>query len=425
MKRNISNLSTASLLGAGLVLGAASPAQAGFPTVYGKINVSANQYDLEKIDFAERTPAFPAVAPTATDPGRAAVASTYRNSGATATASELDQWAIESNSSRLGVRGDADLSSSLKALYVLEFGVDADNGSSGGQTFSQRNIWAGLQGNWGTLAAGKIDTPLKTIQTNSIVRGDIDRFNDLALADIQAYLVGENRADNVLLYTSPLFAGGVEVKLAAIQNEETGVENSATDKQDDNGIGAGSSVSVTYGKASWFVGLGADSNVSTTDAIRAVGEVGFGPVKIGAIYQTAEQHESFDKIAPFSSAYGSTASTKGASNGANPLNEWDGASGSSYKEQDGYVLNAAWKIAGPWTAKAQYGFSESTPFAAAGATQYDDVEATAIAVGADYKLNDTAKLYGYYATLETEGDVLVSTETVTDKVASIGFDLTF
>lgn len=425
MKRNISHIGTASILGAGLVLGAATPAFAGFPTLYGKINVSANQYDLEKIDFAQRSPEFPAVNPTDTDPGRPLVPATYRHNGATDTTTELDQWALESNSSRLGVKGDYDISSALKVLYVLEYGVDVDNGSSGGQTFTQRNIWGGLQGDWGTLAAGKIDTPLKTIQTNGVQRGDIDRFNDAALADIQAYLVGENRTDNTLLYTSPLFAGGFEIKLAAIQNEETGVEVSATDTQEDNGLGAGKSLSVTYGKAKWFVGIGADDNVQATDALRAVGEVGIGSVKLGAIYQTAEQHEDFDKIGPFSSAYGSTATTVGAQNGSNPLSEWDGASGSSFKEQDGYVLNAAWKIAGPWTAKAQVGHSETTPYAAAGATQYEDVEADAVAVGADYKLNDNTKLYGYYATIETEGDDRISTESVTDAVAAVGVDFVF
>lgn len=416
---------TASVMGAGIALGAISPAFAGFPTVYGKINVSANQYDLEKIDFAEKTPAFSAVDPTSSDPGRAAVAATYQNKGATTTATELDQAALESNSSRIGIKGDFDISPELKAVYLLEYGTDVDNGSSGSQTFSQRNIWGGLQGGWGTLSAGKIDTPLKTIQTNSVLASDLDRFNDLALADLGSYLVGENRADNTILYTSPLLLGGLEVKVAAIENEEAGVKVTNTDPQNDNGFGAGKSVSVSYGKASWFVGLAADDNVQSTDTLRAVGEVGFGPVKIGALYQTAQQHEKFDKIGAFSTFVGSTVSAKGAQNGLNPLSEWDGAKDSSFKEQDGYVVNAAWKITGPWTAKAQVGHSTSTPYDSKGQVQYEDAKADAAALGIDYKLNDNAKVYGYYASLETKGDKRISTEKVVDKVASVGVDLKF
>ncbi len=401
-------------LSASLAATGAAPALAGFPTLCGKINVSANQYDLEKIDFAGTSPNFVAV-------------------GATDVTDELDNGSIESNSSRIGIRGDFGVAEGLTAIYRLEYGTDVDNGTnSNGREFSQRNIFGGLQGDFGTVIAGKTDTPLKTVQTNAITNTDIDRFNDLPLADLGTYLVGENRADNVVQYTSPILLGGLLINVASIQLEETGVEVSDTNQQDDNGFGSGASASISYGKARWFVALGIDENVATTDAIRLAGEAVIGPVSLGAVYQTAEKNADEDYIGGYSNFIGSTPTSVGSpTTGLNPLAEWDGAantvSGTTatptvrYDEQDGYVVNALWKIAGPWSAKIQYGHSTSTPTNEA----FDDVDIDAIAVGADYKFNDNFKLYTYYASLETQGDRDISTKATTDTTAALGLDLKF
>ncbi|MBY0417752.1 MAG: porin, partial [Pararheinheimera sp.] len=297
-----------------------------------------------------------------------------------------------------------------------------DNGTNAnGRELTQRNIYAGLQGEWGTLLVGKNDTPLKTLQTNTVIRGDIDRFNDAALADIGSYLVGENRADNVIQYNSPIFLEGFEFSFAAVQSEETGIAVSANNPQDDSDLASGYSSALTYGKSKWFVGVAIDNNVATTDAVRVLGEVSVGPVKLGAIYQTAEAHKDNDRIGPFSTFVGSSVSSSGAQNGLNPISEWDGASGNAFIEQDGYVLNAAWKVAGPWTAKAQYGSSTSTP----ANSSYGDVDVTALALGVDYKLSDAARLYSYYAQLETEGDSLIGTVKPKDSTLAVGLDFRF
>ena len=379
---------------------------AGFPTLYGKIHLTANQYDLEKLDFA----------PTA------AGATTYQHVGATGVTTELDAFALESTGSRLGIQGDFDVSSGVTVFYRLEYGIDVDNGTnSNGRELSQRNIFGGLRGSWGSILAGKNDTPLKTLQTNTVLRTDVDRFNDSPLGDIGTYIVGENRPDNVIQYTSPIWLGGLEVNLAAIQAEETGVPLSATNQQDDNGFASGKSASVTYGKAKWFVGAAYESNVATTDALRAVGEVSLGPVKLGAIYQTAERHEDVDSLGGFSSFVGTNGTTLGAQNGLNPFSEWDGASGNAFKEQDGYVLNAQWKVAGPWVAKAQFVSSTTTPINAV----YTDAELEGFIVGVDYNFNPNVRVFGTYAEVEVTGDEKISTVATTDSAAAVGFDFRF
>ncbi|WP_049629505.1 porin [Cellvibrio sp. pealriver] len=379
---------------------------AGFPTLYGKIHLTANQYDLEKIDFA----------PTATG------ATTYRHIGATGITTELDTFVLESTGSRLGIQGDFDANASVQVFYRLEYGIDVDNGTnSNGRELSQRNIFGGLRGDWGSVLVGKNDTPLKTLQTNTVLRSDVDRFNDSPLGDIGTYIVGENRPDNVIQYTSPILFRGLEVNIAAIQAEETGVAVNANNQQDDNGFASGKSVSVTYGKAKWFVGAAVDSNVATTDAIRAVGEITLGAVKLGAIYQTAEAHDSVDSLGGFSTFVGTNGTTNGAQNGLNPLSEWDGASGNAFKEQDGYILNAQWKIAGPWLAKIQYANSTTTPTN----TAYQDAELEGIAVGLDYNFNAGTRVFGYFASVEVNGDEKISTKSTTDSTAALGFDFRF
>ncbi len=388
-----------------LVIGAAisSNALAGFPTLYGKVFLTANQYDLEKINFAPSGAGFSHI-------------------GGTSVTTELDTSAIESTGSRLGIQGDYDATSSIQVFYRVEYGIDVDNGTnSNGRELTQRNIFGGLRGDWGSVLIGKNDTPLKTLQTNTILRSDIDRFNDLPLGDIGTFIVGENRPDNVIQYTSPILLGGLEINIAAIQAEETGVPVTAANQQEDNNFGSGKSVSVTYGKAKWFVGVAADSNVATTDAVRALGEISLGPVKLGAIYQTAEAHDEGDSLGGFSSFVGTTGTTVGAQNGLNPISEWDGATGNAFKEQDGYILNAQWKIAGPWLAKIQYANSTTTPANAA----YEDVELDGFTLGLDYNLNPSTRLFATFSQVEASGDAQISTESVTDSTTALGFDFRF
>ena len=393
-----------------LAIGAfiSATASAGFPTLYGKVFLTANSYDLEKNNFAAVTPATTPV--------------TYRNSGANGVTTELDSTAIDSTGSRIGIQGDFGAANDLTVFYRVEYGIDVDNGTnSNGRELTQRNVFGGVRGEWGQVLVGKNDTPVKTLQTTSVLRTDLDRFNDYPLADIGTYIAGENRVDNVIQYTSPILLGGLEINVAAIQAEETGVPVNATNPQDDNGFGSGKSVSVVYGKAKWYVGAAYESNVATADTLRVAGEITLGAVKLGGIFQKAERHEDYDTIGGLTSTFvGSTGTTLGAQNGLNPLAEWDGASGTAYKEQDAAIVNGQWKISGPWIAKFQVGRSTSTPSAA-----YADVKTDAVAVGLDYNLSDAARLFTYYAQLKTKGDVAINTVASVDKTFAIGLDFKF
>ncbi len=388
-----------------------------FPTVFGKINASLNNYSFEKNNFAESKDSAGAVIKDA------AGNTVYTVKGGTTTDS-LDNWALESNSSRIGVSGDLSISEGLKAIYRLEYGTKVDNGSNNGQVFSQRNIWGGLEGDFGRVIAGKNDTPLKLIQTNSVLKTDIDRFNDLPLADIGTYLAGENRADNIVQYSSPILLEGLELSLAAVQGEETGIADpkATAPAQNDNGIGSGYSVSAIYGKANWYLGAALDNNVATSDTARLLGEVKFGPLTLGAIYQDAQRHEDVDVLGGYSSFVGASVSAKGVASSANPLLDWDGSTKTTpqYQKQTGYVLNGTWDFPGPWQLKAQYGSSTSTPIAA-----YSDVELASASLGVDYKFNESTRLYAYTSRLTASGDDKINTATNTNQTFATGIDIKF
>lgn len=342
------------------------------PTVYGKVNVSLNKYDLEK-----RT--------------------------GTAAADEKDNWELESNASRVGVKGDLEISSTLKAVYKLEYEVfvdDGDDGSSNSSEFQQRNIYGGLQGGWGTLVAGKHDTPLKLIQT-SAAGSEIDRFNDLPIGDIKNIMVGENRESNIIMYSTPDFSG-FGATLAIMPGEDDGVT-----AEDNDGPADRTSLALTYNSKMFYVALAADQNVQNTDTVRLAGEVTLGDFKIGALYQTAEINDD-DLPTP------ATASIAPRAAGMNDFT-------SQYDEQDAWLLSGEWKFAKDWALKAQYGISESTPVT----DGLDDTELTLAALGVDYKLSKASKVFAYYASIEGEGDDSITNDSIEDKTFAVGYELKF
>lgn len=355
------------LLIAGMGFAAAGTASAGAPTVYGKVNVTLQKFDMEEIDGG-------------------------------AVVEERDDWQMRSNASRLGVKGDFDISESLKAVYKLEYEISVDTGTnSNSREFAARNIVGGFQGAWGTLLAGRHDTPLKLIQEK------VDRFNDLQIADIANYMVGEYRRDNMVMYTTPSW-GGFAVTAAFAPGEGA----TGPDGKTDDGIADTSSIALAYGAGTNLYmalaheqNMAANSAAGSSDITRLVAEGVLGPVKIGALYQMAEQHDNQDALSGVASSIGEF--------------------GSNFEDQDAWMLSGEWAITKEIVAKAQYGYSESTPLVAG----LDDAEASMIAVGLDYKLDKNSKIFGYYAQLEVEGDNSFSNSTPNDKTFGIGYELNF
>jgi len=375
------------LLIAGATVGAIGTANAGAPTIYGKANLTLNKYNLENLDSTGQ-------------------AQTNQNN-----------WKMESNASRIGIKGDIDVSSGLKAVYKLEYEafLNSDAKGDGGSDFKQRNTYVGLQGDsWGTIVFGRHDTPLK------LTRVDIEAFHDMPIADANYILVGENRLNSVILYSSPTFAG-FALNVAAAPGEKSGEGVGATDNakkhdKNDNGLADSTSVALTYTiKDTLFLSLAHDQNVLNTNVTQATGQYIIGPVKLGAIWVKAKENRKGDTI--------TGAGLKGFDSYSLYTDKVGTTNIVDLKEQDGWIANAQWSITKEIALKAQYGSSSSEHTN----TNLKDTKLRQLAVGADYKLSDASKIFAYYATVKAEGEKagLVDVADTTDKTFAVGYELKF
>jgi predicted porin len=188
--------------------------------------------------------------------GQVRVASQYhsRSDGA------QDSWGLQDQVSRLGVKGDEDLGNGLKAIYKMEFGVNVGNGFNDKSSFwSQRNSYVGLAGGFGTVLAGRHDTPFK-ISTGKLdffgdTNADFDSGFGYAAASDNAGGVGlfdSLRVDGAIAYVSPSIAG-FTVAGAVVQTGTT----PANDQADD--FASAYSLAGMYSNGPWFASLAYES----------------------------------------------------------------------------------------------------------------------------------------------------------------------
>ncbi|WP_078085590.1 porin [Microbulbifer mangrovi] len=243
---------------------------------------------------------------------------------------------VKSNASRVGVKGDLPLDSGIKGIYKMEYQVNIDGE---GDTFTQRNIYAGLEGGFGQVIGGKFDTPLKITQKK------VDLFNDLE-GDIKSIITkSDNRESNNLQYTTPSFAG-FKVAAAYISNKEAEIfddEGNQIDTRDN-----GTSVSLAYDKNGVYLAYAFDQSVEANDwqVNRLVAQYNFGNLQVGGLFEEQEKADN--------------------------------------TKQDGWMTSVAYKI-NQWTAKAQYGQSDIVK-----------TDGETFSLGLDYKLSKAAKVFTFY-----------------------------
>ena len=349
-----------------------SAAQAA-PTLYGKVNVSVDSYDDGKDDKTQ----------------------------------------VNSNASRIGVKGEEKLTDQLAAIYQAEWEIDVDGGDD---VFKKRNIFAGLKwANLGTLKAGIMDTPFK-----DAAGGYRDVFNDYAHADIKEMMYGEERVENVIgIETDPKLMGGVVFALQAQQGESTTETTKYTDGARDS-IGDGISTSISYANkdlgfegviAGNFKSVGDFAAVGISnapaDAIRVggsfdLGKIGATGLYLGAMWQTAEisdytNLEAFSVTPAYAGDYNKV-------------------------EENAWLISATYKLANtPWTFKAQYQQADTDYAVLGGASGDSSVDQWGI--GADYKLNSQTKLFAN--AIQREWDNSPKKGNADESVYGLGMEIKF
>jgi predicted porin len=313
----------------------------------------------------------------------------YNNAGDVEFGEVQDTIKLNSNSSRLGFKGSADITDVLKAVYKLEYAVYPDDGANG--PFKTRNAYIGLAAqDIGTFLAGQHDTPLK------MSHKDVDLFNDLYLGDVLNIMSGEVRAPNLIAYFSPDI-NGFGLSVALISGEESDVKEvdssgNVSAKNDRSGIGDGISAAATYRMDGLYLALAVDQDViggnilstllrgdedledefilnSTEEQnrIRLSAQYTIDAFTLGGIFQTAESSDT----------------------------------GQMDLEETSLLLSGSYKIEN-WKLKLQYGMTTATINSVHDNNNNeipindDEIDIDLFLAGADYSLSKETTVFGYY-----------------------------
>jgi len=258
---------------------------------------------------------------------------------------------VDTPYNRFGVKGTTKLTeNNLHMIYKFEWqirGADQQSGKAD-DTFSARNTYIGLKGNFGEVVLGKNDTRFKGSE------GKVDQFNELA-GDIAQILPGQDRVGDSATYISP--------KMGQVQFALTYTfEDDYYDGEDgDAGYAGTLFIGDKNGKKQpYFVALSMVDSINNLDAYRVTAQYKLGQLALGAIFQDSEQTEG----------------------------ELDGS---------GYIVSAAYTM-DKWVAKAQWGTDDS------GIRNKANEEADMWSVGVDYKWSKAARAFAYYTALDLDTD---------------------
>lgn len=323
------------------------------PTLYGKLNVSINQVDNKNFD------------------------------------GKSDVTEVNSNSSRIGVKGEEKLTDKLSAVYLAEWAISTD-GSGSDTDLSARNRFIGLKTEGvGTLKVGKYDSYFKTSAGSNQ-----DIFNDDTRLDITNIMYGENRLDNVVGFElDPKLLAGLTFNIMAQTGESTSdSKKGETGKDSKNDSFDSVSTSLGYENKDLGLAIAAAGDFGIkgkyaayglkdvyTDAYRVTGsyDIAKSGFIVGALWQHAEPTDDL-------TAYGQTYKSDGSIDKA----------GKAYRglEEEAYAVTAAYKI--PNTklkVKAEYASAETQVSGQA------DRKIDLYGLGLDYQINKQARFYGIVA----------------------------
>lgn len=238
------------------------------PTLYGKINLSLDQVDNN--DFKGN-----------------------------------NQTQLNSNASRIGVKGEEKLTDKIGVIYQAEWAISTD-GSGSDTDLSPRNRFLGLKfKDLGLVKAGQFDSYFKTAAGDNQ-----DIFNDETNLDITKTMYGEERLKNVIGYESDknLLIKGLQFKVMAEMGENNASKYTTKER---NGFGSGVSTALSYDNkdiglavaiAGNFGVAGVYNSLGTKDKIESnafrlttaydLSKIGVEGVSVGALYQYAEPSNS-------------------------------------------------------------------------------------------------------------------------------------
>lgn len=281
--------------------------------------------------------------------GRAHVSTDFLDNG------KDSDFNVSSNSSRIGVKASTDITDGLRGILQVESTIGYDNGEG---TWANRDTFVGLEGDFGRVRFGHLDTPLK------LIRSAVDVFGD-QIGDLRGYTrlngstgapYGQDfdaRFKNGIYYNTNSFGGGFVFNLHYTPQTANGA-NLADDS-------SAFSTSLTYEAGNLYLAIAQEQwdNVAAdgSNATRVGARYKAGDWTFGGLYQQAT---------------------------VKPLGD---------EKVQTIALNTSIKVSNEWLLKAQIANVDADT---------DDTGATAIAIGADYILSKQFRVLFAYAQADND-----------------------
>jgi len=272
-----------------------------------------------------------------------------------------DMWKVESHASRLGVKGSEDLGNGLKAIFKYEFGIQVDDSDG---VNSGRNAYVGLSGDFGTVLAGRHDTPAKVAfyaAGNETIGDSIIDINSKTSTTSAGF--SELRLDNAVAYISPNFSG-FTAAAAVVPGETSG----------NNGLADAYSVGLMYSGN----GIKASAGYEVADSNMVLGSSG---TAAGGLTIGADDHEMFQVGA--SVTFG------------------DFMVGANYEDTSNYAGTASDKEV--WAITGKAGFGNNYVTARYMETEIGTWDADTFHIGAGHKMSKRTQVYVAYENEERGG----------------------
>lgn len=299
---------------------------------------------------------------------------TYK-SGLVQTKEDTNTSGLNSNSSRIGLRGSEALTANTDVVYQLEYGVDIDNDTAANQ-FTSRDTYLGLaHKEYGTLLAGRLTAIDEKVDFASALEGN-------NVGDIGPTFNAQ-RANNAFAYVSPEYNG---VQFLGMYAFDSDTDEGGLAKDDQFGVGATYSTGPINAGAT-YIHYGDDNH------IRLSGNYAVSPaLTVGALYQISK--------------FGVAAKNQKASPFA----------GVGDKKESTLIVSGEMKTATPWTAYGQATLIKNV----AG----NDHKSMGVGVGGKYAFNKatTGHIYTGYVNSERK-NVIINNNRRYDSTKNTGFSV--
>ena len=197
--------------------------------------------------------------------------------GGNVSINEDERTSLNSNASRIGLKGSEALTANTDLLYQLEYGIDVDDQDNGRGQFYSRDTYVGLQNaQYGKVIAGRLTAIDDYVNFANVTQGGV-LGGDNVLASFDA-----PRLDNSFAYFSPSYNNMQFMAMYGLD------EDNFVDEQNIAGV-AGKYAMGPMNAGLSYIQASGDVIGDFKKAIRVSGNYAVNPaLTVGALYQNTD-----------------------------------------------------------------------------------------------------------------------------------------